>query len=61
VLTLPPEAVITPALERRLTLDVHRPVTSAPLVVYTTKGRTTMESIVGGAGALGVSRIATSG
>jgi hypothetical protein len=62
VLTLPPEAVITPALARRLTFDVHRPVgTSAPLVVYTTKGRTTMESIVGGAGALGVSRVATSG
>ena len=59
-LTLPPEAVITPALARRLTLDVHRPVgISVPLVVNTTKGRTTLEAILGGANVLGISRIAT--
>jgi Peptidase family M23 len=61
-LTLPPEAVITPALARRLTLDVRRPVGHpAPLVVYTTKGRTTADALMGGAGVLAVGRIAADG
>jgi hypothetical protein len=61
-LTLPPEAVIAPALAGKLAVNVHRSVgISAPLAVYTTKGRTTMEAMMGGAGVLGVSRIATVG
>ena len=61
-LTLPPEAVITPSLARRLTLDVRRAAGHpAALVVYTTKGRTTADALVGGAGVLEVSRIAATG
>jgi Peptidase family M23 len=61
-LTLPPEAVIAPTVARRLTLDVQRLVASSePLVVYTTKAQTTMETILGGAGALGVSRVVPGG
>jgi len=61
-LTLPPEAVIAPALAGRLAVDIRRSIAvAAPVVVHTTKGRTTTEAIRGEAGTLGVSRIAASG
>ena len=61
-LTVPPDAVVAPALAGKLTVGVHRSIAAAtPLTVHTTAGRTTTEAMVGEAGVLAVSRIVADG
>ena len=57
-LTVPPEALVTPALARDVSVDARRLfATPVPVLAYTTKAKTTADAILGASGALTVSRV----
>ncbi|MEX2612080.1 MAG: M23 family metallopeptidase [Gaiellaceae bacterium] len=56
--TVPPEALVAPALVADVSLGARRTIGSPmPVIAYTAKGRATAEAIVGAVGALRISRV----
>jgi hypothetical protein len=57
-LAIPPEAVIAPVVAREMSGQVARTTATAlPVIAFTAKGRTTVDAIVGAAGALRAARV----
>ena len=57
-LTMPQEALVTPALARDVSVEERRLfATPVPVLAYTTKAKTTADAILGASGALTVGRV----